>query len=180
MAKRKFPSQANSLTAGLGIANTLLYAGVYTPMKVVTASNTWVGAIVGGIPPLMGWTAASGQQELASAYKNQLPPACKSIIHCKFQILVREDNYASTLQTTPNTLHDFESCSRYESAATCTRTMQHIAAITRPSCRGEVDGLFCMAWQGVWSQELSFLLLHCTSGKYRIFSPWPGCIERTT
>lgn len=52
--------QANGLTAGLGAANILLYAGVYTPMKVFSASNTWVGAVVGAIPPLMGWTAASG------------------------------------------------------------------------------------------------------------------------
>ena len=44
--------------------NTVLYAGVYTPMKVVSATNTWVGAVVGGIPPLMGWTAASGQSPI--------------------------------------------------------------------------------------------------------------------
>ena len=53
--------QNNSLTAGLGLANIVLYAGVYTPMKVVSASNTWVGAVVGAIPPLMGWSAASGK-----------------------------------------------------------------------------------------------------------------------
>lgn len=53
--------QTNGLTAGLGLANIVLYAGVYTPMKVVSATNTWVGAVVGGIPPLMGWSAASGK-----------------------------------------------------------------------------------------------------------------------
>ncbi|DBA92124.1 hypothetical protein WJX77_010961 [Trebouxia sp. C0004] len=53
--------QTNSLTAGLGAANIVLYAAVYTPLKVVSISNTWVGAIVGAIPPLMGWTAATGQ-----------------------------------------------------------------------------------------------------------------------
>lgn len=51
----------NPTTAFLGAANIFLYAGVYTPMKRMSVLNTWVGAIVGGIPPLMGWTAAAGQ-----------------------------------------------------------------------------------------------------------------------
>jgi protoheme IX farnesyltransferase len=51
----------NPTTAFLGAANIVLYAGVYTPMKRMSVINTWVGAIVGGIPPLMGWTAAAGQ-----------------------------------------------------------------------------------------------------------------------
>ncbi len=56
-----FTLQTNSLTAGLGAANIALYAAVYTPLKVISISNTWVGAVVGAIPPLMGWTAATGQ-----------------------------------------------------------------------------------------------------------------------
>jgi protoheme IX farnesyltransferase len=51
----------NPTTAFLGAANIFLYAGVYTPMKRMHILNTWVGAIVGGIPPLMGWTAAANQ-----------------------------------------------------------------------------------------------------------------------
>jgi protoheme IX farnesyltransferase len=51
----------NPTTAFLGAANIVLYAGVYTPMKRMSVLNTWVGAVVGGIPPLMGWTAAAGQ-----------------------------------------------------------------------------------------------------------------------
>ncbi|KAJ2847439.1 Protoheme IX farnesyltransferase, mitochondrial [Coemansia brasiliensis] len=50
----------NPLTAALGIANIGLYAGVYTAMKRLTIANTWVGAVVGAIPPLMGWAAATG------------------------------------------------------------------------------------------------------------------------
>jgi protoheme IX farnesyltransferase len=30
-------------------------------MKQITIFNTWVGAVVGAIPPLMGWAAAAGQ-----------------------------------------------------------------------------------------------------------------------
>jgi protoheme IX farnesyltransferase len=51
----------NPTVAFLGAINIALYAGVYTPMKRVSAVNTWVGAIVGGIPPLMGWAAAAGE-----------------------------------------------------------------------------------------------------------------------
>ena len=51
----------NPTVAGLSALNIFLYAGVYTPMKRISAANTWVGAIVGGIPPLMGWCAAAGQ-----------------------------------------------------------------------------------------------------------------------
>ena len=51
----------NPTVAGLGLANIILYAGVYTPMKRVSVLNTWAGALVGGIPPLMGWAAAAGQ-----------------------------------------------------------------------------------------------------------------------
>lgn len=51
----------NPTVAGLGFANIVLYAGVYTPLKRVSCLNTWVGAVVGGIPPLMGWAAAAGE-----------------------------------------------------------------------------------------------------------------------
>ncbi|KAK1987503.1 protoheme IX farnesyltransferase [Colletotrichum cereale] len=51
----------NPTVAFLGGANIVLYAGMYTPMKAFSAANTWVGAVVGGIPPLMGWAAAAGE-----------------------------------------------------------------------------------------------------------------------
>ncbi|KAI1907799.1 Protoheme IX farnesyltransferase, mitochondrial [Ophidiomyces ophidiicola] len=51
----------NPTVAALSASNVFLYAFVYTPMKRLSVINTWVGAIVGGIPPLMGWAAAAGQ-----------------------------------------------------------------------------------------------------------------------
>ncbi|KAI9674874.1 MAG: Protoheme IX farnesyltransferase, mitochondrial [Trizodia sp. TS-e1964] len=51
----------NPTVAFLSGLNIALYAGVYTPMKRVSVINTWIGAVVGGIPPLMGWAAAAGQ-----------------------------------------------------------------------------------------------------------------------
>ncbi|KAF2437080.1 mitochondria protoheme IX farnesyltransferase, partial [Tothia fuscella] len=51
----------NPTTAFLAAVNIGIYAGIYTPLKRISVVNTWIGAIVGGIPPLMGWTAAAGQ-----------------------------------------------------------------------------------------------------------------------
>ncbi len=59
--------QTNVLTASLGASNILLYAGVYTPLKQLSVANTWVGALVGAIPPLMGWAAAAGGREAGAA-----------------------------------------------------------------------------------------------------------------
>ena len=39
---------------------------MYTPLKVVSVANTWVGAVVGAIPPLMGWAAAAGQLDIGA------------------------------------------------------------------------------------------------------------------
>ncbi|KAK8577721.1 hypothetical protein V6N13_027987 [Hibiscus sabdariffa] len=71
--------QANMLAAGLAASNLVLYAFVYTPLKQIHPVNTWVGAIVGAIPPLLGWAAASGQISLnglilpAALYFWQIP-----------------------------------------------------------------------------------------------------------
>lgn len=53
-------SEVNSLTAILGATNLVLYTAIYTPMKRISILNTWVGSIVGAIPPLMGWAACAG------------------------------------------------------------------------------------------------------------------------
>jgi heme o synthase len=50
----------NWLTCLIGASSLLIYVFVYTPLKRVTWLNTVVGAIPGGLPPLMGWTAARG------------------------------------------------------------------------------------------------------------------------
>lgn len=50
----------NGLTAALGAGNLFLYTTIYTPMKRISIVNTWVGSIVGAIPPLMGWAGCAG------------------------------------------------------------------------------------------------------------------------
>ena len=49
-----------TITACLGVGNIALYSGLYTYLKPRSEWNTWVGALVGAIPPVMGWTAAGG------------------------------------------------------------------------------------------------------------------------
>jgi len=69
-------SMCNPTTALLGAANILLYAGPYTWMKRRTIWNTWVGAIVGAVPPLMGWAAGGGALLPSAAHSLtlSLPP----------------------------------------------------------------------------------------------------------
>ena len=47
------------VTTVLGLGNIGLYAGLYTYMKPRSIYNTFVGAVVGAIPPIMGYTAAT-------------------------------------------------------------------------------------------------------------------------
>ncbi|KAK0204617.1 protoheme IX farnesyltransferase [Desarmillaria ectypa] len=54
-------TMVNPATAILGLSNIVLYAGIYTWMKRKSIWNTWVGSIVGALPPAMGWTACGGQ-----------------------------------------------------------------------------------------------------------------------
>lgn len=49
----------NPVVSALGFLNIILYAWIYTSLKRISILNTWVGAIVGAIPPLMGWAASS-------------------------------------------------------------------------------------------------------------------------
>jgi protoheme IX farnesyltransferase len=50
----------NLLTSLLALATTVLYLGLYTPLKTRTPLATAVGAFPGAIPPLIGWAAARG------------------------------------------------------------------------------------------------------------------------
>jgi protoheme IX farnesyltransferase len=58
----------NPLTTWLGLAAIFSYAAVYTPLKRVTPWSVLVGSIPGALPPLMGWTAATGSLGLPGWY----------------------------------------------------------------------------------------------------------------
>lgn len=50
----------NPLTTLLSLVSMVLYSFVYTPLKRVGPIAVFVGAIPGALPPLLGWTAATG------------------------------------------------------------------------------------------------------------------------
>ncbi len=57
----------NFITSLIGAITLISYIDVYTPLKRVTSLNTLIGAIPGALPPLMGWTAATGSQGVLAA-----------------------------------------------------------------------------------------------------------------
>jgi len=54
----------NWLTALLGAIAFVAYVGMYTPLKPRTHWATWIGAVPGAMPALMGWTAATGHIQI--------------------------------------------------------------------------------------------------------------------
>ena len=50
----------NPITAWISVSTILLYIFVYTPSKRITTWNTIIGSIPGALPPVGGWTAATG------------------------------------------------------------------------------------------------------------------------
>lgn len=54
----------NWLTAALGAFTLTSYIFVYTPLKRMSTICTIIGAVPGAIPPLMGWTAVTGELSL--------------------------------------------------------------------------------------------------------------------
>ena len=57
---------ANALCGLLGTLALLGYVLVYTPLKQHTVHALLVGAVPGAMPPLLGWTAASGSISAAA------------------------------------------------------------------------------------------------------------------
>ncbi len=57
----------NPLTALLAVLANVSYVLAYTPMKQRSHHALLVGAVPGAIPPLLGWTAATGRIEAAGA-----------------------------------------------------------------------------------------------------------------
>lgn len=51
---------ANPLSAVVALATLVSYAWIYTPLKRRTSLAVLVGAIPGALPPVIGWTAATG------------------------------------------------------------------------------------------------------------------------
>lgn len=56
--------KAGWMAAALSGLTIALYVGAYTPMKRLSVANTWVGAVVGAIPPMIGFVAGGGGLDL--------------------------------------------------------------------------------------------------------------------
>ena len=56
----------NPQASMLAITNLFLYTSVYTPMKRLSILNTWVGSVVGAIPPVIGWVSATGTLDVGA------------------------------------------------------------------------------------------------------------------
>lgn len=87
-------TMVNPTTAILGAANIVLYAGVYTYLKRKSTINTWVGSVVGGLPPLMGWTACGGSllPSETSSFELVLPPFLSNLSTVSSDLLAAADN----------------------------------------------------------------------------------------
>ena len=84
---------ANPLTAVLGLIAFASYVWAYTPLKRISGAALFVGAVPGAMPPLMGWTAATGRLDAPGLalfgilFVWQLP-------HFRAIALYRADDYA--------------------------------------------------------------------------------------
>jgi protoheme IX farnesyltransferase len=56
-------TKTNLLTAGLSLATSISYLGLYTPLKKISPWCTFVGAFPGAMPPVLGWAALRGRLE---------------------------------------------------------------------------------------------------------------------
>ena len=59
--------RVNALSALITLTGAVIYNFIYTPLKYRSAICTYVGAISGSLPPVMGWVAATGRLDLRAA-----------------------------------------------------------------------------------------------------------------
>lgn len=56
--------KVNLITALISFLTIFIYVFIYTPSKRYTSLNTIIGAIPGALPPVGGWTAATGKVDI--------------------------------------------------------------------------------------------------------------------
>lgn len=59
--------KVNASSCALTAFTLASYLAVYTPMKRVSSLSTWIGAVPGALPPVIGWAAAGGALDAGAA-----------------------------------------------------------------------------------------------------------------
>ncbi|WP_440999522.1 heme o synthase [Fodinibius sp. SL11] len=97
----------NAVAGLVSLLTTLIYLGIYTPMKRISVANVFIGAIPGALPPVGGWAAATGHLGstgmwllFAIVFMWQIPHVMAIAWVCKddysnagFQMLPKNDPY---------------------------------------------------------------------------------------
>ncbi|NWO05667.1 MAG: protoheme IX farnesyltransferase, partial [Alteromonadaceae bacterium] len=128
----------NHLTAWLTLASLVGYAGVYTLfLKRATPQNITIGGLAGAMPPLLGWTAVTGQVEghallLVLIIFAWTPP------HFSARAVHRQEEYARAGIPDLPVTH----CNRYTQLDLLLYTLVFLAAILVPFCTSLSRGLY--------------------------------------
>jgi protoheme IX farnesyltransferase len=92
---------ANLLTGVLALGTTLAYVLAYTPLKKLSTASTFVGAIPGAMPPVLGWTAVSNRLD-PEAFALFLIMFCWQFPHfLAIAWIYREDYERAGIKMTP-------------------------------------------------------------------------------
>ena len=84
----------NPLAASIGLGTILLYCPLYTIAKRHTIYNTWLGAVVGALPPMIGWAACTGSLDPTTQ-----PGAYALFLLCFFWQFPHFNSLAHTLRS---------------------------------------------------------------------------------
>jgi protoheme IX farnesyltransferase len=93
---------ANPLTGLLGALALFVYVFVYTPMKQRSIHALLVGAVAGAMPPLLGWTAGTGELSAGGVGLFSVLFFWQIPHFLAIAMFRREDYAAAGLQVMPN------------------------------------------------------------------------------